>query len=104
MASVFSFLGFDTSKAELLYAHLVNAVGQAVYCIVVDHVWESVVLCIRGSLSLEDYVVNLQIDAEKLDAVGAEYGFDGEGEYCHKGYLARAKWVCEDLKRCVNSS
>lgn len=91
-------LGFDKSKVELLYAHLDNNVDQAVYCIVVDHVWKSVVLCIRGSLSLEDYVINLQVDPEKLDAVGVDHGFDGDGEYCHKGYLVRAQWLCKDLK------
>ena len=98
-AAFMKVIGFDKSKVELYYAHFHNTVDQAVYCILVDHVWKTVVLCIRGSLSLEDYVINLQVDPEKLDEVGAEYGFDGDGEYCHAGYLARAKWICEDLKR-----
>jgi len=98
-AALMKVVGFDRSKVELHYAHFDNDVDQAVYAIMVDHVWKSVVLCIRGSLSLEDYVINLQVSAESLDATGAEYGFDGEGEYCHRGYLARAKWLCNDLKR-----
>lgn len=50
-------------------------------------------------MSLEDYVVNLDLDPEELGPIGNEYGFDGVGEYCHRGYLARAKWICEDLER-----
>mmetsp|Transcript_12963 Transcript_12963/g.24767 ORF Transcript_12963/g.24767 Transcript_12963/m.24767 type:complete len:553 (-) Transcript_12963:1095-2753(-) len=98
-AAFMKVVGFDKSKAELHYAHLDNTVDQAVYCILADHVWKSIVLCIRGSLSLDDYVVNLQVDPEMLDQLGAEYDFDGDGEYCHGGYLARAKWICQDLNR-----
>eukprot|EP00581_Thalassiosira_minuscula_P001136 CAMPEP_0183734882 /NCGR_PEP_ID=MMETSP0737-20130205/45033_1 /TAXON_ID=385413 /ORGANISM="Thalassiosira miniscula, Strain CCMP1093" /LENGTH=804 /DNA_ID=CAMNT_0025968495 /DNA_START=326 /DNA_END=2740 /DNA_ORIENTATION=+ len=98
-AALMKVIGFDKSKVELHYAHVGSTVTKAVYCIVVDHVWKSVVLCVRGSLSLDDYVINLQVDPENLSELGTEYGFDGNGEYCHAGYLARAKWICEDLKR-----
>jgi len=99
-AALMKVVGFDGSKVQLCYAHFdENVVNQAVYCIMIDHAWKSVVLAIRGSLSLEDYVVNLNVEPEELGAVGAEYGFDGSGEYCHKGYLARAKWLCNDLNQ-----
>ena len=98
-AALLKVVGFDLEKVELCYAHFDNTVEKATYCILVDHLWKSVILCIRGSLSLEDYVVNLDLDPKELSSVGAEYGFDGTGEYCHQGYLSRAKWICEDLKR-----
>lgn len=98
-AALLKVVGFDLEKVELCYAHFENTVEKATYCILVDHVWKSVILCIRGSLSLEDYVVNLDLDPEELGSIGAECGFDGYGEYCHQGYLSRAKWICEDLKR-----
>jgi len=98
-AAFMKVIGFDESKVELHYANFRNTVDEGVYCILADHVWKSVVICIRGSLSLEDYVVNLQVDPQELDEIGDEYGFDEHGEYCHAGYLARAIWICEDIKR-----
>lgn len=89
--------GFDRSKAELAYAYFnkQNSVEEAVYCIIVDHVWKSVVVCVRGSLSLGDYVINLDITPVSLECVGEDF----RDEFCHKGYLARAKWIIEDMER-----
>jgi hypothetical protein len=98
-AALLKVTGFDCEKTELCYAHFDNTVEKATYCIMIDHTWKSIVLCIRGSLSLEDYVVNLDLDPTELVAIGEERGFDGVGHYCHQGYLSRAKWICEDLKR-----
>ena len=98
-AALLKVAGFDCEKTELCYAHFDNTVEKATYCIMIDHTWKSIVLCIRGSLSLEDYVVNLDLDPGELGQIGNECGFDGVGHYCHQGYLSRAKWICEDLKR-----
>mmetsp|Transcript_865 Transcript_865/g.1339 ORF Transcript_865/g.1339 Transcript_865/m.1339 type:complete len:122 (+) Transcript_865:288-653(+) len=98
-AAFIKVVGFDKSKAELYYAHLDNTVDQVVYCILANHVWKSIVFCIRGSLSLDDYIVNLQVGPEELGELGAEDDFIRDGKYCNGGYLASAKWICQDLKR-----
>lgn len=69
------------------------------YCIVIDHKWQSVVVSIRGTLSLEDCVVDVLVDPQPLDDLGNEYGFDGEGQFCHCGVLACVKLMMADLQR-----
>lgn len=100
-AALLKVVGFDQSKVELSYAYFnkYNRVEEAVYCILIDHQWRSIVVCVRGSLSLGDYVVNLDIEPESLEGIGVEYGFDGNDQFCHRGYFARATWILEDMKR-----
>lgn len=69
------------------------------YCIVVDHKWQSVVISIRGTLSLEDCVVDVLVDPKPLEALGRKYGFDAEGQYCHSGILACVEYIMKDLER-----
>lgn len=100
-AALLKVVGFDKSKVELAYAYFNRrtSVEGAVYCILVDHVWKSVVVCVRGSLSLADYVVNLDLAPESLEDAGIEFGFNGRGEFCHRGYMVRAAWIYEDMKK-----
>lgn len=89
--------GLDES--DLIYANFENKYNQMPYCIVVDHKWQSIVVSIRGTLSLEDCVVDVLLDPEPLDELGQEYGFDSGGQYCHSGVLACAKYIMKDLNR-----
>jgi len=89
--------GLDDS--DLIYANFENKYNQMPYCIVIDHKWQSVVVSIRGTLSLEDCVVDVLVDPEPLDELGREYGFDGEGQYCHSGVLACVRHILGDLRR-----
>jgi hypothetical protein len=57
------------------------------------------VLSIRGSLTLEDCVVDVLLDPSPLDGLGEKYGFAGAGEYCHGGVLECTNWLYEDLMR-----
>mmetsp|Transcript_53980 Transcript_53980/g.161553 ORF Transcript_53980/g.161553 Transcript_53980/m.161553 type:complete len:89 (+) Transcript_53980:1575-1841(+) len=86
---------------ELAYAYFNKQMTMegAVYCILVDHLWKSVVVCVRGTLSLADYVVNCDLVPDSLEETGLEFGFEGQDEFCHKGYMARAKWILGDIKR-----
>lgn len=70
------------NNSELIYGQFESGLRTTPYCIVLDHKWKSVVLSIRGTLSLEDCVVDVLVDAESLQDVGRQYGFDGEGMYC----------------------
>jgi hypothetical protein len=99
-----SFLDFveaDKYPIDMAFVQVHNSVEVSPYCICVDHVWKTIVVCIRGSLSLEDYAIHIMVDREPMEEVGERYGFDGKGEHCHKGFLERAKWVCEDIDRWV---
>ena len=60
---------------------------------------KTIVITVRGMRSLEDLVVDLQFTPESLEKVGRICGFDGAGHWCHKGFLARSKWIYNDIKR-----
>lgn len=87
-------------KSDVAYASFESGFYETPYCIVVDRKWRSVVLSIRGSLTLEDCVVDVLLDPAPLDDLGGRYGFDGMGQHCHGGVVERANWLHEDLQRC----
>jgi hypothetical protein len=64
-----------------------------------DHATESVVVAIRGSLSLEDLVTDVNVDPESVAALGRHYGFDASNQFCHAGVVACAENVIQDLQR-----
>jgi len=90
-------LGIDSS--DLVYASYESGFYESPYCIVVDRKWKSIVLSIRGSLTLEDCVVDVLLDPTPLDALGEKYDFDGRGQYCHGGVLECAQWLHGELTR-----
>ena len=55
------------------------------------------VLSIRGTLSLEDCLIDVLIDPQPLDDLGREHNFNGEGQYCHNGVLGCAKNIYKDF-------
>ncbi|KAL3796024.1 hypothetical protein HJC23_013081 [Cyclotella cryptica] len=84
--------------AHLCYANFSNGIAATPYAILVDEMKETVVITVRGTNSLEDWVIDLQYVPLPLDECGSVCGFDGEGHYCHKGVLTRAKWMYNDMK------
>ncbi len=90
-------LGIDDS--DVVYASFESGFYESPYCIVVDRNWKSIVLSIRGSLTLEDCVVDVLLDPTPLDALGEKYDFDGSGQYCHGGVLECAQWLHGELMR-----
>lgn len=82
---------------DLIYASFKSGVTKRPYCIVVDREWKALVIVIRGTLSLEDAVADIQLKPQKLDDYGPKYQFDWTGEYCHAGMFASAAWIYEDL-------
>jgi len=87
------------SDTDFIYANFKNDCNEMPYCILVDHKWRSVVLSIRGTLSLEDLFVDGSLRTESLEELGYEFGFDGTGERCHAGILACTKLLYQDLLR-----
>jgi hypothetical protein len=87
------------TESELVYAQFHNRFGLVPYCILLDHATQSVVVAIRGSLSLEDLVTDVNVDPESVEALGRHYGFDASNQYCHAGVVACAENVIQDLQR-----
>lgn len=86
-------------RSDIAYASFETGFYETPYCIVIDRKWKSVVVSIRGSLTLEDCVVDVLLDPSPLDALGDKYGFAGEGQYCHGGVLECTQWLHSDLMR-----
>jgi len=89
----------NLDESELAYAHFGNSIVENPYCIIVDHRWKSVVLSIRGTLSLEDCITDALTESVELKSVGEKWGFDGDGEYAHTGILTSAEWIRADLEK-----
>ena len=85
--------------ARLCYSNFTNDIIATPYSIVIDDKMKTIVITVRGTRSLEDLVVDLQFTPESLEKVGGICGFDGAGHWCHKGFLARSKWIYNDIKR-----
>jgi hypothetical protein len=82
----------------LAYSNFVNGINKTPYSICIDRDNQEIVLAIRGTASLEDAVIDLQLVPLDLSQVGACCGFNGDGERCHKGVLTRCVWIYDDLK------
>ena len=46
-------------------------------------------------------MIDVLVEPEPLDKLGEEFGFNGEGQYCHSGVLGCAKHIYSDLQRYV---
>jgi len=83
----------------LCYSNFVNGIVATPYSILIDKEVKTIVIAVRGTRSLEDLVVDLQFIPESLEKVGEVCGFRGTDFYCHKGFLARSKWLYNDIKK-----
>jgi sn1-specific diacylglycerol lipase len=43
-------------------------------------------------------ISDVTISPDPLDVVGEEFGFDGTGEYCHRGMLEAAMRINDDME------
>lgn len=86
-------------SAMLSYASFVNDLAATPYCIMVDDVMQKIVVSVRGTMSIDDMVVDIQYNPISMEKTGDVCGFDGKGHFCHKGLLTRAKWLFNDIKK-----
>ena len=88
-------------QTHLMYANFFNGLSQTPYAILVDDAEQSVVITVRGTKSLEDWVADLTYVPQPLDKVGkiCGYGSELDGHHCHKGVLTRCKWIYNDIKK-----
>ena len=84
---------------DIVYASFKESIEAPPYFIALDHDWKSVVLSIRGTLSLESTIADIAMNPIELTDLGREFGFNGAGQYCHSGMLVCSEWIYRDLKR-----
>lgn len=94
--SVLKTLGIE--ERDFLFANFRNEVNVCPYIIIVDRRCKKILIVIRGTLSFEDMISDVTISPDPLDDVGEEFGFDGTGEFCHRGMLEAAKYVYDDME------
>jgi sn1-specific diacylglycerol lipase len=86
-------------EGDIIYASFKQSITAIPYMITLDHEWKSVVVSIRGTLSMESLLADMTFRPEPLEKFGEECGFDGKDRYCHAGMLACTEWIYRDLKR-----
>lgn len=89
-----------TSKrqGELVFANFSNDMNLKPYGIFIDHERETVVITIRGTLSLEDCITDALAEPVSMAEAGQKWGFDGEGKFAHSGMLRSAMWIRQDIE------
>ncbi|EQC32379.1 hypothetical protein SDRG_10125 [Saprolegnia diclina VS20] len=94
-------LQLETSSAadDIVYADFSNSVCKPAYCVMLDHEKQSVVVAIRGTLSLEDCLTDAIAYGYSMDEVATKYGCAGRGEFAHQGMLQCAEYIMDELTR-----
>ena len=82
---------------SLIYCTDANIIGRTPWFIAYDNTFDSVVISIRGTWSVKDVVTDILLETQSLDEAGRQFGFDGEGEYTHRGMYLVAMEVMSDL-------
>ena len=99
-----SLIGVANVKVEdVIYCSFQTGVEQCPYAIVVDKAKKTIVLTVRGTLSLEAFATDLSIRPELLDdyrdrCEGLNHP-SVAGEYCHSGMLKCAFTIYDDLQK-----
>ncbi|SPR01225.1 unnamed protein product (mitochondrion) [Plasmodiophora brassicae] len=81
------------SRADVIYANLTSQAGTAVFYVAADHPRRTLVVCVRGTHSLQDLLNDLIIDVRPL----APYGFP-PGSHMHGGVLNAAINIITEIK------
>jgi hypothetical protein len=95
--SLQSFANLDAE--QIVYASFTEGLSKIPFCVVIDNEWKSVVISIRGTLSLEDAVTDVSLSPISLEESGDRCGFDGRLCYAHRGMLTTCEWVYNELER-----
>ena len=86
-------------ETEVVFAQFKVGFAATPYCIVLDHDWRSIVIGIRGTLSLDDLLADVTIRPVSLDVLGKRCGFDGTDRFAHSGMLACSEWIYNDIEK-----
>ncbi|KAK3098738.1 hypothetical protein FSP39_022580 [Pinctada imbricata] len=81
------------TEQDLIYATYHVDVGETPFYVAVDHKYRKVVICVRGTTSLQDVLTDLKADAEVLPLDPPREGWLG-----HQGMLMAAVYIRNKLK------
>lgn len=89
----------EMGNAETVFTSYYNDAQMKPYGIFLDHDNETIVISIRGSLSLEDCITDVMCDPAEMTSCGNKWGFNGNGRWAHGGMLRSAEVIREDIER-----
>uniref|UniRef100_A0A8C4QS33 sn-1-specific diacylglycerol lipase n=1 Tax=Eptatretus burgeri TaxID=7764 RepID=A0A8C4QS33_EPTBU len=81
-------------EQDLVYISCHNKVFEVPFYVALDHKSKSVVVAVRGTLSLQDVLTDLSTDHEDVETDGVP-----EGCFAHRGIMRAAQYVKECLIR-----
>eukprot|EP00958_Prasinococcus_capsulatus_P008859 scaffold873_cov393-Prasinococcus_capsulatus_cf.AAC.13 len=84
--------------SDLVYVKWSSSVCEPPYMICLDKEKRAVVLSVRGSFSVEDWLGNFLCEPVSLQSFGERYGFDGLGHFAHSGTCTTAHNILQDLE------
>ena len=84
---------------DIVYASFWQSIKKTPYMISLDHDWKSIIISIRGTLSMESLLADIALMPVELTTLGDECGFHGKDKYCHAGMLTCTEWIYRDIKR-----
>jgi len=106
-------------ETEVVFAQFKVGYAPTPYCIVLDHEWKSIVIGIRGTLSLDDLLADMTLRPVSLEKLGELCGFDGTDRPFFGGWMCghpgdststkvsldscscfQSPWMCHDKKSC----
>ena len=86
-------------RSELVYGTFENTILLSPYCVFVDHDKHTVVLSIRGTMSMEDAALDMKIDPVEISRTMKEWGYTcPEHSYTHSGFLESAVHIREHIE------
>lgn len=89
----------EAGTSELLYASYINDTYMKPFGVFLDHANQWIVVCIRGTLSLEDCITDATFEPWELTQVGNKWGFDGRGKWGHSGMVRAADRIRDQLEQ-----
>lgn len=78
---------------DIIYASFRNHIFELPFCVLADHKTRSILITIRGSMSMRDIFTDLTATPEKMYVEGLP-----PGSLAHKGMLSSAKYIKKELE------
>lgn len=92
---------------DILYTSFHQGIGMNPYVIILDRVQKVIVVVVRGTMSLEDTVTDLNVKPQAVNEYAKECpafaGDDLKDDYCHSGMLQNTMGIYRDVV-CYSTS
>jgi hypothetical protein len=85
-------------ESDVVYASYNNDTVAKPFAVFLNHEQSSVVISIRGSMSLEDCITDAIAEPVEMKEAGDRWDFEGRDRYAHTGILKAAMNIREELE------